>query len=567
MTTSKQHLSTGVYDLGWAKEDITVFEPNLGMLGYGRPFHRLEGIETRQYARAYVFRRAGSLVVLMNVEFCFPTEALRLALIAKADDLKPSWGLTRDNFMLTAQHTHSTAGGYDQHLIYSLYTPGFRASVFEAYLSGLWACLCKAFEVSVLGHLSLEAGVFDEALPVCFNRSLAAYNANKEQRGQELKPKDRHLACDRSMTVLVLRDLSGALLASINWFGVHTTSVSNRLRKVCYDNKGYAAELVEAKFGGVHAFAQGPCGDVSPNYVWSRRRGEFRGPYQDDYENAAFNGGLQADLASELLARPSASPLGHDLAGLQLYFDFSQAKAKDGSWATTDPAFGMAFLEGTTDGRGAPKALAWAYKGLLRPLIRRGEWWAYRAERDYLRAFYQAQAPKVVVMNLGRGHIMGTKQIAKLALPSFADAGIAYLKQAHRAEVKPALPWVPKVLPLQLLRLGELVLVGIPAEISTQAGRRLQASLNEAFKDWGIKQVQLCPYANAYAGYITTPEEYELQHYEGGHTLYGRHTLLAYEQYFLALAQAFQVGRAEATEALREGPSFEPSGIWRGPKA
>jgi neutral ceramidase len=36
--------------------------------------------------------------------------------------------------------------------------------------------------------------------------------------------------------------------------------------------------------------------------------------------------------------------------------------------------------------------------------------------------------------------------------------------------------------------------------------------------------------SNTYSSYITTPEEYAVQRYEGGFTLYGQHTLDAYIQ-------------------------------------
>ena len=41
--------------------------------------------------------------------------------------------------------------------------------------------------------------------------------------------------------------------------------------------------------------------------------------------------------------------------------------------------------------------------------------------------------------------------------------------------------------------------------------------------------------ANGYSGYVTTPEEYSAQRYEGASTLYGPHTLGAYMQTFDAL--------------------------------
>ena len=44
--------------------------------------------------------------------------------------------------------------------------------------------------------------------------------------------------------------------------------------------------------------------------------------------------------------------------------------------------------------------------------------------------------------------------------------------------------------------------------------------------------------ANTYADYITTPEEYSVQRYEGASTIYGPYTLVAYIQEFNKLAVA-----------------------------
>ncbi len=49
-------------------------------------------------------------------------------------------------------------------------------------------------------------------------------------------------------------------------------------------------------------------------------------------------------------------------------------------------------------------------------------------------------------------------------------------------------------------------------------------------------------YANAYSQYVTTPEEYQLQQYEGGSTLFGKYTLPAYQQEFAGLAKALKAG-------------------------
>jgi neutral ceramidase len=96
---------------------------------------------------------------------------------------------------------------------------------------------------------------------------------------------------------------------------------------------------------------------------------------------------------------------------------------------------------------------------------------------------------------------------------------------------------------LQIIKIGDLVLTGIPGEITTMAGRRLKKTVLNEFKDLGIKHLALAAYANDYSLYITTKEEYDKQHYEGGCTLFGPYTLMAYQQEFRKLANALKKGK------------------------
>lgn len=98
-----------------------------------------------------------------------------------------------------------------------------------------------------------------------------------------------------------------------------------------------------------------------------------------------------------------------------------------------------------------------------------------------------------------------------------------------------AYPLVPHVLPLQLVRIGGVVLAGVPAEFTATAGRRLKQTLRDALPG-ALTHVAIANYANGYSGYVTTREEYGAQHYEGASTLYGEHTLAAYQQQFASLA-------------------------------
>ena len=80
----------------------------------------------------------------------------------------------------------------------------------------------------------------------------------------------------------------------------------------------------------------------------------------------------------------------------------------------------------------------------------------------------------------------------------------------------------PRVLPVQVLRLGPAVLVGIPFEVTVGSGRVIADAVRPAV---GGADVIVSSVANEYSGYVATPDEYALQHYEGGHTLYGPRTL------------------------------------------
>lgn len=100
-------------------------------------------------------------------------------------------------------------------------------------------------------------------------------------------------------------------------------------------------------------------------------------------------------------------------------------------------------------------------------------------------------------------------------------------------EISKPYAWTPNVVDIQTLRVGQLVIVLSPEEV-TMAGRRwkeavAKESAKELASELGGQDVVvvLGGPSNSYTHYITT-EEYSIQRYEGASTLYGRHTLAAY---------------------------------------
>lgn len=107
-------------------------------------------------------------------------------------------------------------------------------------------------------------------------------------------------------------------------------------------------------------------------------------------------------------------------------------------------------------------------------------------------------------------------------------------------------PLVPHRLPMQVLRIGQLLVVGVPAEFTCVAGRRLAQRLQPLLQRADTRVV-ITNYANGYAGYVTTPEEYDAQHYEGASTLYGPYTLDAYLEELDRLTRTLVSGQAVDT--------------------
>jgi neutral ceramidase len=97
-----------------------------------------------------------------------------------------------------------------------------------------------------------------------------------------------------------------------------------------------------------------------------------------------------------------------------------------------------------------------------------------------------------------------------------------------------ALPyaWTPNIVDIQLMRVGQLVMIVAATEATTMAGRRWRNAVSDAARTILPPDVEpivvLGGPANTYTHYATTPEEYDIQRYEGASTLYGRYTLPAY---------------------------------------
>jgi hypothetical protein len=121
--------------------------------------------------------------------------------------------------------------------------------------------------------------------------------------------------------------------------------------------------------------------------------------------------------------------------------------------------------------------------------------------------------------------VFGLFSMATKLLPPQIDPTVKRAKQLRERGALMEAHWVPRRLPVQVVRIGSLAIVGVPLEPSTVAGRRMQRALLEQLRSDGITTVICNGHANGYAGYMVTPQEYVVQAYEGASTCFGRWTL------------------------------------------
>ena len=485
--------------------DITGPVADQGMMGYARLPQRATGLHLRQWARAFAFESGcdGARAVVVVADLQSIPQAVHQAVIARlgqrtGDRYDPAYVL------LTATHTHGGPGGYFHHFLYNMTVGGFDEATFEVIVDGIVHAIERADANLAPGRLRVSEG---ELLGASANRSPEAYLANptaeRSRYGDDV---------DRRMAVLRLEDLADHPTGMLSFFGVHATSMSNTNTLVSSDNKGLAALMFERSYGGdplapdgfVAAFAQRAEGDVTPNVFGGD---DGRGDGERFAVEASAR--LQAEQA-EILFRSAVTDADGTISARLTYVPFDDvtvaADFADGvPRATCSAAIGLSMVGGAEDGPG------FGYEGLS----------CSRFEADLVQDW-----PFVDLVCDG------------FANPCQGDKPIL-LEPGNKSP-----PWTPHILPIQILRIGGTVLLGVPFEVTTMSGRRLEARLRSALAAGGFDPAAaiVVSLANGYAGYLATPEEYATQHYEGASTLFGPFQLGAVEQVTSELAEAMADG-------------------------
>ncbi|MFF2550619.1 neutral/alkaline ceramidase [Nocardia sp. NPDC058058] len=504
------------YLVGCGMADMTGAPAGQGMMGYSELDQVTTGLLMRCWARAYIIvdQVTGDRVAFVNTDNACLFQSVHLAVMV---ELAKRFGdlYTERNVNLNATHNHNSCGGTAREYAYSLAAQGFQQNSYDAEVNGIVAAIANAHERLAPGTIMIGHGELHDASA---NRSRVAFDLNPADDKAEFPD-----AIDPAVTVLRLRQ-GGRDVGAITWFATHGTSLTDHNTLISVDNKGYAsyrwehdemgARYLDGQPGFIAAFPQTNPGDMTPN-LWTRPW-HPAGPTEDNRANCAMIGERQYQAGRTAFAAARAMSTG-GVDSVIRYVNMADtfidgSYTPDGKAARTAPAMMGAAAVATSSEDNYNTQIPFLHEGDTNPMVAAlggvdapiEEWM-----RD-------VQAPKLAIVPLG---------------------------------ILPPRPWVPQVVAIQIMRIGDLVLASGPAEFTIVSGLRVRRVVARAL-GVPLENVLMQGYANGYCGYVTTPEEYVSQQYEGGETLYGRWTLSAYMQEFDQLARAVaartDIGRGPA---------------------
>lgn len=484
------------YLIGRSIVDITGRPLGAQMSGYSKKGQITNGIHLRQYARAFVIvnESTGKRFVLVTADMCHIDHNINLGVIENLQKKKVN-DYTIKNLLLSSTHTHSGPHGYRPiRRVYAL-AKNFDKEYFDFLASKIAHAVLLAHKDLSRGKVYINQGIIEGT---GINRSLIAYMQNPENERNQYK-----FNIDKEMTLLKFTK-NNKNIGLHNWHAVHATSMTYDNQLISGDHKGYASKKFEQNQGNgfVASFAQSNAGDVTSNLNLDNT-----GPGKNDFESTQIIGERQYQGAlglNDAAIEQIQGPIDYR----QIYINLSNFKISgkytDGKNRTTCPsAFGYSYAAGSTEDGGG-HFLFWEGMRSSNFIL---DWLItlLGGARENTKEVEDCQYPKPILFQTGTG------------LP----------------------PRVSQIRSVSIFRLGQLAIITIPGEVTTMAGRRIRNVVKNALGPW-VKYVVLAGYANGAAGYITTPEEYSLQQYEGGHTLHGKYTLSAYLQASEGLANLIE---------------------------
>ncbi len=462
---------TSTAKAGIAERDIT---PPAGIpkFGYSAWAKDADGFRTRLKARAFYLKGPRqSPLAIVQLDLGSGSLVLRhrvAELIAGHTDV-PAHAVT-----LLVTHTHSGPGQYlgsDFYNVFGSNRPGFDPALFEFLSQRIADAVINAYESRREARFAVGQS---DLFGVTRNRSIQAWANNFPE--QDPSNADPMQAVNPTMTLLRIDQRRGDSFepaGALSLYSIHGTAIPPFTRPYHADVWHWISQQLESELapdypGFLHGAAQATHADNNP--AWKE---DLRGDREAERIGKAL--GKHASQLFHSLESQLTDTLSTAVASRQLDLldDIDTSR-----FGLCERAIAGASVAGAANG---DEVFPVSYLPFLK------EDWPRRVFTD---------------------NCQGVKQwmLSKLQL----------LLPAQR---------FPHQALFQIVRINDLVLVPLPWEITLESGNRLRQAVAATLPEGSDWKVEISSLANGYFGYAVTPEEYALQYYEGGHTLYGPHTL------------------------------------------
>ena len=492
---------------GAATVDITP-PPGMPKAGYSSNAHTGDGFRSRIRARITHLRCGRASMALVQLDLLGGSSVLQHLVatrIAEVTDI-PLAGL-----MIGATHTHAGPGQFNGTDFYNQFAsnrPGFDPAWAEFLVERISAGVIEAYETRRPARLAVGTC---EVWGLTRNRSLDPYVKNDTVSDKRTEPQRKFSAINPELHLIRVdaerRDAAGKPdgfepLSAAVVFSVHGTGISQHVCEYNADLWAYLVDelghQIETDRGsrGVVGAQEGSHADVAPailpgraGHLEAERLGRGIGR-----EAAELYRSLDDELSDDV-------PLGYAFREI----DLDVSNTIDGITIADHPAIGAALTAGAKENP--------------TPVL-------------HLIPPFRSGTPKPI----GNKGPHGDKWI----LFGQKLQGRAFPRRMF-----------PRVLPVQILRIGSMAILGMAFEVTVESGTRFVAAaergqLGADVQGPPIERYVVSSVTNEYSGYVATPEEYARQYYEGGHTLYGPNT----QAFLAAHAGHLAADLASATDGV-----------------
>ncbi len=465
---------SNVLHAGASKVDITP-PPGMPLAGYSANAHFAKGFRTRLYARVIYLKKDTHSIALVQCDLLSGSSLVqkKVAQLVSATTDVPYSGI-----MIAGTHTHSGPGNYFESNFYNRFASnasGFDSEYFNFLCNQIATAIIQAYKNRKPATVAYGTKTL---YGFTRNRSLPAYSKNSSIiTNNPLKAVNPTMHMLRVDTIIEGQQKP---LSAFTVFSIHGTTVPDT--NVLYSGDVFAyieRELEwELQRNGisqfVHAVCNGTHADNAPNIPKGKQ----------GFKEAKRLGVLIGQQAIELY-RELYHTLHTDVSINSILHEVDLYQNPSiGSISLCTPKVGNTLLAGASDGGPTP---------ILSSL-----------------PFFKEGSKSCLPCGCHK-----QKQITGGPLQTFILPKEDY----------------PHKITFQLIQINKICLIPVPFEVTYESGIRIAMAVKQSSSTITTPIVISC--ANGYTGYCTTPEEYSMQHYEGGHTLYGPNT-----QPYLALQYA-----------------------------